>query len=91
MIRFAEREAEGPFENVRAFLQYVQGSSGVAEEVPPAIVRDLVELEERTRRVRALTGLMGPAELSPYVLELLHTPGGRRAVSAERLLGTAGG
>jgi hypothetical protein len=79
----------GSFENVRTFLQYVEGSRG-AGAVPPGIARDLAELEERTRRVRALTGLMDPVELSPYVLELLHATGGGESAGAEGCLNAAG-
>jgi hypothetical protein len=90
MIRAADTGVAGCFENVRAFLQYVQGERGAAEAVPPAIVRDLLELEERTRRVQAITGLMAPVELSPYVLEMLRGAGGDQAARAGSLLNAAG-
>lgn len=80
----------GSFDKVRQFLMYVDGSSGGAEGVPAAIVADLVELEERTRRVRAMTGVMPAAELSPYVLELLRAAGGSQPEAAEGVLNAAG-
>jgi hypothetical protein len=80
----------GSFENVKAFLQYVEGGGGGPGAVPPGIARDLAELEERTRRVRALTGLMAPVELSPYMLELLEAAGGDESAAAEGCLNAAG-
>ncbi len=78
------------FENVRTFLQYVQGRSTVAEGIPPAIVSDLREIEERAERVRAITGVMAPVEFSPYVLDLLGVVGGKHSVADKGVLNRIG-
>ncbi len=80
----------GSFENVKEFLRYVQGAPESADAVPPGIVRDLEELEKRAKRVRALTGMMAPVELSPYVLDLLGAAGGAEPSAGEGVLNAAG-
>jgi hypothetical protein len=66
------------FQNVRAFLQYVQGRPDGDRQVPPAIVGDLLEMERRAQRVRAMTGVMASVELGPRVTELLRASGSAR-------------
>jgi hypothetical protein len=78
----------GSFENVKSFLEYVQAGDG-GGGIPPGIVHDLVELEERAERVRAITGVMPAVELSPYMVELLKAAGEEAAGSAEGVLNAA--
>jgi hypothetical protein len=81
-----DRGGAGSFENVKEFLRYVQGGAAGPGGVPPAIVRELREMEERAKRVQALTGLMTPVELSPYVLDLLKAAEGGEGAAAEGVL-----
>jgi len=78
------------FDNVRTFLEYVQGSGAEAESIPPAIVGDLREIEKRAQRVKAITGVMPVVEFSPHVLQLLETAGDRRAVAEKGVLNRIG-
>jgi hypothetical protein len=80
-----QSKAGGAYSNVRSFLDYVQGAPAGPNGIPPAIASDLAEMERRASRVTALTGVIGPVELSPYVLELLKGAGGGE-VTAEGVL-----
>jgi hypothetical protein len=84
-----ETFAGSSFENVKAFLAYVQGAPSGVRGVPSGIVRDLQEMEERAKRVRAMTGLMEPVEFSPYVRELIEATASSEAGS-EGVLNRAG-
>ena len=84
-----ENFAGSSFENVKAFLAYVQGAPSGARGVPAGIVRDLQEMEERAKRVRAMTGLMEPVEFSPHVCELIAAAAGGNA-GAEGVLNRVG-
>jgi hypothetical protein len=85
----AEKGGAGSFQSVRCFLEYVQGDECGSRDIPPGIVRDLLELEERANRVRAITGVMPAVELSPYVVELLKAAGEQKAGSTEGVLNAA--
>lgn len=85
-----DRGGAGSFQNVRDFLSYVQGARDNAEDIPPSIARDLEELESRAMRVRALTGVLAPVELSSYVVDLLDAAGGQESPAGEGVLNAAG-
>jgi hypothetical protein len=78
------------FRNVKAFLQYVQGQPGGDRPVPAAIVGDLLEMEQRAQRVRAMTGLIDTVELGPRVTELLRCSGGVRSESVGGVINGVG-
>ncbi len=85
-----DRGGAGSFKNVRDFLRYVEGARESADGIPPSIARDLEELENRAMRIRALTGVLAPVELSPYVVDLLDARGGCEPAAGEGVLNAAG-